>query len=197
MGLNATVYRPKEQRAPAPCIFTLTPYIGDSYHDRAMYFAGHGLPFLLVDVRGRGNSEGTFTPFAQEINDGYDVVEWLAKQPYCNGKVSMWGGSYAGFDQWATAKNRPPHLATIVPAAAAFPGVDFPARNNISYQYLMQWLTYTAGHALQSKLFADDQVLAGSMARALHHRAALFQSRARARRGSTLAARMAAASVGR
>jgi uncharacterized protein len=71
--------------------------------------------------------------------------------------VSMWGGSYAGFDQWATAKNRPPHLATIVPAAAAFPGVDFPARSNISYQYLMQWLTYTAGHALQSKLFADDQ----------------------------------------
>ena len=157
VGLNATVYRPKEQRAPAPCIFTLTPYIGDSYHDRAMYFAAHGLPFLLVDVRGRGNSEGTFTPFAQEINDGYDVVEWLAKQPYCNGKVSMWGGSYAGFDQWATAKNRPPHLATIVPAAAAFPGVDFPARNNISYQYLMQWLTYTAGHALQSMLFADDQ----------------------------------------
>ena len=157
VALNATVYRPKNQNAPAPCIFTLTPYIGDSYHDRAMYFAGHGLPFLLVDVRGRGNSEGTFTPFAQEVNDGYDVVEWLAKQPYCNGKVSMWGGSYAGFDQWAAAKNRPPHLATIVPAAAAFPGVDFPARNNISYQYLMQWLTFTAGHALQSKLFDDGQ----------------------------------------
>jgi uncharacterized protein len=154
--LNATVYRPKEPGAPAPCIFTLTPYIGDSYHDRAMYFAAHGLPFLLVDVRGRGNSEGAFMPFAQEINDGYDVVEWLAAQPYCNGKVAMWGGSYAGFDQWATAKNRPPHLATIVPAAAAFPGVDFPARNNISYQYLMQWLTYTAGHALQTKLFADS-----------------------------------------
>jgi hypothetical protein len=157
VGLNATVYRPKEQRTPAPCIFTLTPYIGDSYHDRAKYFAAHGLPFLLVDVRGRGNSEGTFTPFAQEINDGYDVVEWLAKQPYCNGKVSMWGGSYAGFDQWAAAKNRPPHLTTIVPAAAAFPGVDFPARNNISYQYLMQWLTFTAGHALQSQLFADGE----------------------------------------
>jgi putative CocE/NonD family hydrolase len=154
--LNATVYRRKVQTEKAPCIFTLTPYIGDSYHDRAMYFASHGLPFLLVDVRGRGNSEGTFKPFEQEINDGYDVVEWLAAQPYCNGKVSMWGGSYAGYDQWATAKNHPPHLATIVPAAAAFPGVDFPARNNISYQYLMQWLAFTAGHALQTKLFADD-----------------------------------------
>lgn len=159
--LNATVYRRAGQNAAAPCIFTLTPYIGDSYHDRAMYFAARGLPFLLVDVRGRGNSEGKFSPFAQEINDGYDVVEWLAAQPYCNGKVAMWGGSYAGFDQWATAKNHPPHLATIVPAAAAFPGVDFPARNNISYQYLMQWLTYTAGHALQSKLFADAEFWPG------------------------------------
>jgi uncharacterized protein len=157
IALNATVYRPKGQGAPAPCVFTLTPYIADSYHDRAMYFAAHGLPFLLVDVRGRGNSDGKFTPFSQEINDGYDVVEWLAAQPYCNGKVAMWGGSYAGFDQWATAKNHPPHLATIVPAAAAFPGVDFPARNNISYQYLFQWLNYTAGRALQPKLFADDE----------------------------------------
>jgi hypothetical protein len=81
VGLNATVYRPKEQRAPAPCIFTLTPYIGDSYHDRAVYFAGQDLPFLLVDVRGRGNSAGSFTPFAQEINDGYDVVNYNSGKP--------------------------------------------------------------------------------------------------------------------
>ena len=43
----------------------------------------------------------------QEAHDGYDVVEWMAKQPYCNGKVSMWGGSYAGYDQWAAAKEFP------------------------------------------------------------------------------------------
>ena len=159
--LNATVYLPKPQRGPAPCVFTLTPYIADNYHDRGMYFASHGLPFLLVDVRGRGNSEGTFKPFSQEVDDGYDVVEWLAKQPFCNGKVAMWGGSYAGYDQWATAKNRPPHLATIVPAAAAFPGVDFPWRNNIGSQYLLQWLQFTAGHAGQPNLFADGEFWAG------------------------------------
>src|ERR1700735_901780 len=155
--LQATVYTPKNQAAPAPCIFTLTPYIAQSYHDRGVYFAAHGYPFLTVDVRGRGNSEGEFRPLIQEAHDGFDVVEWLARQPYCNGKVAMWGGSYAGYDQWATAKEFPPHLATIVPAAAPYAAIDFPARNNISYQYLMQWLTYTAGHALQSKLFADDQ----------------------------------------
>jgi len=55
---------------------------------------------VLVDVRGRGTSEGVFDPFAQEPRDGYDIVEFLARQPWCNGKVTMWGGSYAGYDQW-------------------------------------------------------------------------------------------------
>ena len=105
--LNATLYKPAGLKEPRPCLFTLTPYIGQSYHDRGMYFAAHGYPFLTVDVRGRGNSEGVFQPLIQEAKDGYDVVEWLAQQPYCNGKVSMWGGSYAGYDQWTTAKEFP------------------------------------------------------------------------------------------
>jgi putative CocE/NonD family hydrolase len=153
--LSATVYTPRDQKSPAPCIFTLTPYIAQSYHDRGIYFASHGYPFLTVDVRGRGNSEGEFRPLIQEAKDGYDVVEWLARQPYCNGKVSMWGGSYAGYDQWATAKEFPPHLATIVPVAAPFAGVDFPMQENISDTYLMQWLTFTSGHASQDKIFGD------------------------------------------
>jgi len=150
--LSATVYTPRDRTGPAPCIFTLTPYIAQSYHDRGMYFASHGYSFLAVDVRGRGNSEGEFRPLIQEAKDGYDVVEWLARQPYCNGKVAMWGGSYAGYDQWATAKEFPPHLATIVPAAAPYAGVDFPMRGNVSYTYLMRWLTLTSGHASQDKL---------------------------------------------
>jgi uncharacterized protein len=155
--LNATVYTPRAQPAPAPCIFTLTPYIAQSYHDRGVYFAAHGLPFLTVDVRGRGNSEGEFHPFIQEAHDGHDVVEWLARQPYCNGKVSMWGGSYAGYDQWATAKEFPPHLATIVPVASPYAAVDFPARNNIFYPYEMQWLTFTSGHTSQERIFGDQR----------------------------------------
>jgi uncharacterized protein len=153
--LSAIVYTPRDQKSPAPCIFTLTPYIAQSYHDRGIYFASHGYPFLTVDARGRGNSEGEFRPLIQEAKDGYDVVEWLARQLYCNGKVSMWGGSYAGYDQWATAKEFPPHLATIVPAAAPYAGVDFPMRGNVSDTYLMQRLTMTSGHTSQDKLFAD------------------------------------------
>jgi len=153
--LSATVYTPRGQESPAPCIFTLTPYIAQSYYDRGIYFASHGYPFLSVDVRGRGNSEGEFRPLIQEAQDGHDVVEWLALQPYCNGKVAMWGGSYAGYDQWATAKEFPPHLATIVPAAAPYAGVDFPIRGNISDTYLVQWLTFTSGRTSQDRLFGD------------------------------------------
>jgi uncharacterized protein len=153
--LSANVYTPRAQKAPAPCIFTLTPYIAQSYHDRGIYFAAHGYPFLTVDVRGRGNSEGQYDPLLQEAHDGYDVVEWLAKQPYCNGKISMWGGSYAGYDQWAAAKEFPPHLATIVPVAAPYAGVDFPMRGSIFAPYDVQWLTFTSGHTSQDKIFGD------------------------------------------
>ena len=83
----------------------------------------------------------------------HDVVEWLAKQPFCDGKVAMWGGSYAGFDQWATAKELPPHLATIVPAAAAHPGLDYPSYNNIGMTYDVQWFTLTSGRAAQDQSF--------------------------------------------
>jgi len=143
--LNATIYRPHEQKDPLPVIFTLTPYIGDTYLERATYFSQSGYVYALVDVRGRGNSEGSFEPFANEGRDGYDVVEWLAKQPWCNGKVAMWGGSYAGFDQWSTLKEFPPHLSTIVPAAAAHPAVDFPFDHGVFTSYIIQWLTYTSG----------------------------------------------------
>jgi putative CocE/NonD family hydrolase len=154
--LNATVFKPKVMPAPLPVVFTLTPYIADTYEDRASYFARHGYVFALVDVRGRGSSEGDFEPFANEARDGYDIVEWLARQPWSNGKVAMWGGSYAGFDQWATLKEHPPHLATIVPAAAAAAAVDFPFYNGIFGPYIIQWLTYTSGKAGNPKQFGDS-----------------------------------------
>lgn len=73
--LNATVYKPAGLRVALPVIFTFTPYVSDTYHPRAWYFAQHGYVFALVDVRGRGNSEGVFVPFENEGRDGYDVVE--------------------------------------------------------------------------------------------------------------------------
>jgi putative CocE/NonD family hydrolase len=154
--LNATVYRPHEQKEKLPVAFTFTPYISDSYHARAWYFAQHGYVFALVDVRGRGNSGGDFEPNQNEGRDGHDVVEWLAQQPWSDGQVTMWGGSYAGFDQWTTEKELPPHLKTIVPVAAAYMSADFPFFKNIWYPYDIQWLTYTSGATGQGNLFGES-----------------------------------------
>lgn len=155
--LNATILMPHGMQGPLPVVFTLTPYTSDRYFPSAKYFAQHGYVYALVDVRGRGNSGGHFNPFAQEPQDGYDVVEWLARQPWSDGKVAMWGSSYGGFDQWATLKEHPPHLETVAPIASVHPGVDFPFFHEIFYTYDMQWLTYTSGTTTQREQRADDE----------------------------------------
>jgi uncharacterized protein len=153
--LNATLYLPSGTSA-APAVVLLTPYISQTYHDRGLYFAAHGYPFLAVDVRVRGNSEGEFRPLINEAKDGYDVIEWLAQQSYCNGQIAMWGGSYSGYAQWAAANEFPPHLTTIVPVAAPYVGADFPVRANLPTCYLMQWLTLVWNRTSQDKLFWNN-----------------------------------------
>ena len=155
IALNATVYRPHAQAGPLPVLFTLTPYMSDTYHERGMYFARNGYVFALVDSRGRGNSGGDFAPFVNDGRDGYDAVEWLARQSWCNGKVGMWGGSYSGFNQWTTLAEAPPHLATIVPVASAYPAIDMPMVNNIHDPYWIQWFALVEGRTLNTN-FSED-----------------------------------------
>ena len=82
------------------------------------YFAGRGYAVLVQDVRGTGDSEGTFGFLFQEINDGYDTIEWSATAPWANGKVASMGLSYFGASQWVTARQKPPHLVCMAPTAA-------------------------------------------------------------------------------
>jgi uncharacterized protein len=152
--LSAILYSPEDCRERRPVIFAMTPYIAQSHHEWGVDFSNHGYVFVNVDVRGRGNSDGEFDP-RNESCDGYDIVEWLARQPYCNGQVAMYGASYLGYCQWAAASKLPPHLMTIVPTAPAFFGVDFPARKNVFLSYAVQWLLLVAGRTSQGTMFAD------------------------------------------
>lgn len=154
--LGATLYRPSGAIERRPVVFTLTPYMADTYHERAEWFARNDTVFLLIDSRGRGNSGGRFSPFLQEANDAFDVVQWLAKQPFSTGEVTMWGGSYAGYNQWMAASKQPKALYTIVPVASPYPPLDFPMSKNISYPYVMRWLTLTSGKLAQNNLFGDN-----------------------------------------
>lgn len=169
--LNATLYRPLHAAERVPVILLLTPYPDNTEHPSGSYFARRGYIFAYVDVRGRGDSEGKFNPMAQEAQDGFDVVEWFARQPWSNGQVAMWGGSYPGYDQWATASQRPPHLRTIVPVASIRPAVDFPTSNGIMETDALQWLTWVSGRSLYSGLFSDDKFWRETTARSFEEKA--------------------------
>jgi uncharacterized protein len=81
------------------------------------FFATRGYAFIIPDTRGCGKSEGIYYgPFApQEQDDAYDIIEWAAKQPWCDGNVGMAGVSYFGIMQLLTAGRQPPHLKAIMP----------------------------------------------------------------------------------
>ena len=113
--LRANVYRPDVSER-LPVLLQRTPYGKDfSGVDFCMLSAGRGYVVVVQDTRGRWASDGQHYPFRDEFNDGYDTVEWAAAQPWANGKVGMWGGSYVGFTQWAAAATCPPSLVTIFP----------------------------------------------------------------------------------
>lgn len=154
--LSATIYRDPKQKRPLPAIVMLTPYIAAHAAKQGVYFAQNGYVFVAVDSRGRGNSDGVFLPGQVEGKDGHDVVEWAAKQPWCDGKVATWGGSWLGFTQWSIAKEFPPHLKAMVPTASVYPGVDYPHQNGIFMSYMLRWLTFVHGRALNDGLFRDN-----------------------------------------
>jgi putative CocE/NonD family hydrolase len=118
--LYADVYRPRRE-GRFPVIVTRTPYgvQRDGMHEAVMRFAQHGYAVVVQDTRGRYESEGAWDPFRNEANDGYDTVEWAARQPWANGKVGMHGGSYLGHVQWQAATMAPPHLTAIFPVLAS------------------------------------------------------------------------------
>jgi putative CocE/NonD family hydrolase len=118
--LAADVWLP-EAPGRYPVLLARTPYLktGFKLSQWAQYFASRGYVFAVQDTRGRGDSEGRFDPFFGEGRDGYDTVEWLAAQPWSNGRVGMLGLSYLGTAQWLAAREHPPHLVCMAPTASA------------------------------------------------------------------------------
>jgi hypothetical protein len=169
--LSADVYLPAGQ-AELPAILTRTPYDNANPDEvrTAQYFAGHGFAFVSGDVRGRGDSDGRFAPFRGEGPDGYDTVEWIARQPWCNGRIGMMGASYACSTQWWTAFEQPPHLVTLVSTAVSGRLVQSPyLRGKIHAQFLM-WLQRVGGRTMQPGVPGTEDGPTIDWPRVLDHR---------------------------
>lgn len=144
--LTITIVRKKENKSPLPVIFTSNIYAGpidDFFGKRAAIYNYVG---AVVNTRGKRNSNDENDPFEHESQDIYEVIDWVSKQPWSNGKVGMIGGSYLGFSQWAAVKNLHPALKTIVPQVAVGIGIDYPAQNNIFMSYMLQWIQYVTNN---------------------------------------------------
>ena len=123
------VYLPEREGA-YPVILGMCPYKkeaqflspNEGFHSEGgdpRFFVPRGYVMVFATVRGAGFSQGEFTLWGrQEQLDGYDIVEEIAKQPWCDGNIGMFGGSYLGMSQWYTAAQRPPHLRCITPIDA-------------------------------------------------------------------------------
>ena len=164
ISLGANLYLP-ETDGKYPGIFSFYPYlkdgwIGIDHEPHHMYFASQGYAVMQVDFRGTGTSEGCNPhPFdLQERQDGSDIVEWMARQPWCTGAVGIWGISYGGITSLSIASTQPPHLRAIIQVDGTFDNYEWLLRTHGCRGLLLadvDWGTRMAACNLLPPLFAD------------------------------------------
>ncbi|HCM35569.1 CocE/NonD family hydrolase [Chryseobacterium sp.] len=150
--LTITIVRKKENKSPLPVILASNIYAGqfDSFFGKRA--AIYNYVGAVVNTRGKRNSNDENNPFEYESQDIYEVIDWISKQPWCNGKVGMMGGSYLGFSQWAAVKKLHPALKTIVPQVAVGIGIDYPSQNNVFMSYMLRWIQYVTNNKYTDEL---------------------------------------------
>jgi hypothetical protein len=109
VNLATDIYLP-EGEGPWPFILIRTPYNKNGLESRAKFYTDNGYGFAGQDCRGRYASEGHYNPYENDMEDGYDTVEWLAAQSFCNGMIGMTGDSAPGITSNLAAAANPPHL---------------------------------------------------------------------------------------
>jgi putative CocE/NonD family hydrolase len=145
--LRYDVIRP-DGAGPFPALLNYEGYAAGSdasdngvsvYTDRLLK---RGYAVIGVSVRGTGCSQGEFDPFSHTMGtDGYDAIEWIARQPWSDGRVGMIGVSFGGITQLVTAAERPPHLKAIAPSSATsdlYRDVVYPG-GILEYDFTFAW----------------------------------------------------------
>jgi uncharacterized protein len=115
--LAVDIYRPSEGKGPWPAILAYSPFQKERSFEspKPAFYCLHGYVLVQAAERGSGFNEGKFEFHgAKAAQDGYDLIEWIAGQPWCTGKVAMMGASGYGVMQWLTAPLNPPHLKALV-----------------------------------------------------------------------------------
>ena len=168
--LAADIYLPSlhGQTAPGefPVILERTPYDKTAPRNvtNMKYYARRGYVGVIQDVRGRFASEGEWYAFAKEAPDGFDTVQWLGAQSWCDGQVGTMGASYAGSDQCALATLNPSHLSTMIVAVGAANYYHGSMRQNGALE--QRFMVYAFRMAMTSKEAIADPGLQAEIKKA-------------------------------
>ncbi|WP_063895221.1 CocE/NonD family hydrolase [Streptomyces sp. Root369] len=175
--LVADVYADRPDPGPGPVILERTPYgrraartsdgaLGGENPPApetvAEVFTRGGYRIVRQDCRGRGDSEGTFVKYLNEATDGYDTVEWIAAQPWCDGRVATMGVSYSAHAQAALASLGAPHLAAMFLDSGGFASA-YEAGTRMGGAFELKQATWAFHRAKVSETVRTDPVLRASL----------------------------------
>jgi putative CocE/NonD family hydrolase len=155
--LSADIYRPPASSA-CSTVLIRTCYTKTlaAYAEAATFWTANGYAFIVQDVRGRGDSDGMFYPFVCETDDGSDTLDWIASQPWSDGRVMMIGASYLGHTQVYAACSQNPHLVALVPMATpGDPDRGFPLCYGMALPAAACWVAMLDGHINQDLSTVD------------------------------------------
>jgi hypothetical protein len=153
-SISALVVRPKGAGKPLPALLEFTIYDTQSY---AMESASYGYAGVVAFTRGKHTDPRTVVPYQHDGPDARAVIDWIAKQPWSDGRVGMYGDGYSGFTAWAAAKRPPAALKAIATSASVAPGIDFPMAGSIFQNSAYRWSSFvTNTDASAEKSYYDD-----------------------------------------
>jgi putative CocE/NonD family hydrolase len=153
----AMVWRPRAgpPRLPALLQFTI-------YADTALLVfdlrrnASNGYAAVIGFTRGKACSPDRPIPYVHDGADAVTLIDWISRQPWSDGQVGMYGGSYSGVPPWSAAKRAPPALKAIMVGAPVGPGIDVPMEGNIVWNFVYPWPFYTTNtKALDDSTYND------------------------------------------
>jgi hypothetical protein len=152
IDIYARLVRPKTAAKPLPTLLEYTTYLTPGY---AREVAAHGYVGVIAYARGTGKSTGVAVPYQHDGEDVRAVISWIAKQPWSDASVGMYGSTYSGFTPWAAAKRLPPALKAIAATSPTAPGIDVPDDGGVFRNFAYRWSLYVM-NAIDDKIFDDE-----------------------------------------
>ncbi|HEY4445564.1 MAG TPA: CocE/NonD family hydrolase, partial [Steroidobacteraceae bacterium] len=135
----AVMVRPKKPSKPIPTLLEFTIYDARNY---AKECAAHGYAGVVAYTRGVRSTPHQVVPYQRDGEEARAVIHWIAKQPWSDGRVGMYGDGYSGFAAWAAAKHPPPALKAIATSGPSAPGIDAPMAGNVFQNSAYRWSSY-------------------------------------------------------